>query len=244
MRTMVCTGWNPDGSKQYGRRFLASFDRHWPASVELQVYVETPEPMPRAACRSLWDIPHAREVAGAMQMDERFAGTVPFERWKAKHRKEGYNFRFDARKFWKQILIPGQAAEGLGVGDVLIWLDGDVETIGAVPADFPRNLLGRNGDVAFLGRGEKHSEIGFWAIRINEATRRFLACMARFYTSGGFAHLDEWHSAYVWDQARGLVEMNEVNLTHPRAHGHVWPSSPLARYMRHDKGRRKPGGTR
>lgn len=241
----VCSGWHPAGSVQYGQRFLKSFDRHWPQRVELQVYTERPEPMPRGACRDLWAIPGAREVAQFMDQHPRYAGRNVQPDWKPKDRAAGYNFRFDAAKFWKQILIPQAAAIGLDDDDILIWLDGDVDTTAPVPVTRIVDML-INADVAFLGRSPKHSEIGFWAIRISQNARYFLETIANIYRSGEFVDLAEWHSAFVWDHVRRSFEAGDRlechNLCPPGARGHVWPATELAAYTRHDKGSRKPRG--
>lgn len=241
MTIRVCSGWSPRGREQYGNRFEISFDRWWPQSVELQVYVEKVYPMRRAAERSLWDCEGSTEFAQRHQDNLELAGMQPTSDWKAKDHAKGYNFRFDALKFWKQILIPRQAAKGLEDGDILIWLDGDVETIAPVNIGAIGSLVDKC-DVAFLNRDNKHSEIGFWAIRISPRTLQFLDDMAALYTSDEFLKLREWHSAYIWDHARRMMgpSMLEWHLCHPGASGHVWPKTILARWMRHDKGDRKP----
>ena len=116
-----------------------------------------------------------------------------------------------------------------------------MNTIKRVLLSFIPDLLG-DGDVAFLGREPKHSEIGFWAVRINIKTRSFLADIAETYKSHRFAELKEWHSAYVWDDCRRRAGLKEVNLCAPGARGHVWPATRLQEFTRHDKGARKPGG--
>lgn len=197
--------------------------------------------MPREAARDLWAIPGARECQ-AFFGPAKFHGRVPAPGWKASCRAEGYNYRFDAAKFWKQILIPEAASADMADGDILVWLDGDVETTGPVPLGLIPHLLG-DGELVFLGRQPKHSEIGFWAVRINPATRYFLFCIANTYRTGAVLDLKEWHSAFVWDSVRRDLDLREVNLCPSGARGHVWPISPMGAYTRHDKGKRKPGGT-
>lgn len=236
----VASGWSPSGRISYGDRFEKSFDRYWPAAVELQVYVEKVYPMRRAAERSLWDCEGATEFAERHADNLELSGMLPTALWKPKDHAKGYNFRFDAFKFFRQILIPRQAAKGLAEGDILIWLDGDVETIAPVDTNAIEAMLA-NADVAFLNRGDKHSEIGWWSIRINPRTLQFLDDMAALYTSDEFLKLKEHHSAFIWDHARRMGRsMREWHLSPPGASGHVWPKTILARWTRHDKGSRKP----
>lgn len=242
MRVRVCSGWHPEGHVQYGRRFLASFDRYWPKEVELQVYTEVFEPMAREACRSLWTCPGSRELKEQLGQSARYQGREPFSAWKDKEVRAGYSYRFDAAKFWKQILIPETAATGLDDGDVLIWLDGDVETTAKIPDNFVDLVLPEGLDIAYLGREPKHSEIGFWAVRIDVETRVFLSGLANCYRTGEFKGMSEWHSAYVWDRVRERFNLREHNLCKPGARGHVWPNTILGQWTRHDKGKRKPGG--
>lgn len=235
----VCSGFSPSGSVQYGQRFLASFDKNWPSAVELQVYVEEPLDMPRNACRSLWQVPGAFEFNHRHQDNLAARGKTAQPCWKSKEVAEGYSFRTDAYKFWKQIVIPQQAAVGLPDGAMLIWLDADVETIRPVTAQFFEELM-NGSELCYLGRSNAHSEIGFWAVRMNPMTRRFLAEIAEVYTSDQVFTLREWHSAFVWDYVRTRFSFNERNITPPGMRGHVWPYTPLARFTRHDKGPRKP----
>jgi ADP-ribose pyrophosphatase YjhB (NUDIX family) len=236
----VCSGFSPAGRVQYGERFLRAFDRYWPKEVELQVYVEEPTKMPRDAERSLWAIAEALAFADRHRDNKAAQGLVPQPCWKDKERLNGYSFRTDAYKFWKQILIPQAASADMADGDVLIWLDGDVDTTRDVPLDLPYSLLGA-AEICYLGRSRGHSEIGFWAVRLNPRTRKFLADIALLYTSDLIFNLPEWHSAYAWDSVRKTMvpPMAERNICPGAQAGHVWPYTKLARYMRHDKGPRK-----
>lgn len=239
MRVRVCSGFSPAGRIQYGERFVRTFDQYWPASTELQVYVEEPTPMPRNAERSLWHIPGAAEFHHRHEANLAVQGRVPQPCWKARDVQRGYSFKTDAYKFWKQIMIPLAASNGLNEGDVLVWLDGDVETVAPVPETFVPRLI-EVADVVFLGRAHSHSEIGFWALRMCRDTEGFLRDLALMYRTDRFIHLPEWHSAFVWDHVRASSGLIERNLCGPSARGHVWPLTALARYTRHDKGQRKP----
>lgn len=234
----VCSGFSPHGRLVYGERFLASFHRHWPNPVELQVWVEEPFEMPRRACRLLWDIPGALEFHARHSGNQAAKGLAAQPCWKDREKARGYSFRTDAYKFWKQIVIPEAASQDMADGDILVWLDGDVETTRPVPHGFVPSLLG-DAEVAYLGRARGHSEIGFWAVRLNRRTRRFLHEIALLYTTDEVFRLREWHSAFVWDTVRAASGMVERNLCGKGMVGHVWPHTALARYTRHDKGKRK-----
>lgn len=236
----VCSGFSPAGYREYGRRFLDTFDKHWPAAVDLRVYVEEAVPMPRDACRMLWDIPGARAFYDRHANNAAAQGKVPQPGWKERERQKGYSFRHDAYKFFKQIFIPEAAATDLADGDILVWLDADVVTFKDVPATMVPDLLG-DADVCYLGRDRSHSEIGFWAVRINAKTHWFLTTIAEIYRSDMVFALAETHSAFVWDYARRSACLRERNLT-PGGHGHVWMQSPLRQWTDHLKGGRKGMG--
>jgi hypothetical protein len=123
-------------------------------------------------------------------------------------------------------------------GDVLCWLDADVVTHSAPPAGWIESLLGDE-DVAYLGRAPKHSEIGFWAVRLSEESRRFVQEFADLYATDRLFQLRTWHSAFAWDDARrwaeshGLISARDLT---PGGDGHVWFQSPLKAHLDHLKG--------
>jgi hypothetical protein len=113
-----------------------------------------------------------------------------------------------------------------------------------VPEGFIEGLIsGYHG--AYLGRGAKHSEIGFWCVRLGAATRQLLHRFADLYRSDRLFGLTEWHSAYAWDCVRleweGEGALGLLDLT-PGGHSHVWFQSPLRLYLDHLKGKRKAAG--
>lgn len=252
----VVTGWSPAGWIEYGRRFAESFDRYWPEDVDLVVYGEEPCKLPRGVFRELKEIPGCVEFL--QQHDNPIArGQEPHQdfekKWKLKHHKSGYNFRFDAWKFCRQAFIPFDAFKRwhvqnlTGERELLCWLDGDVVTHSAIPRGFIENLLPENRDVAYLGRGEKHSEIGFQlydvtGLDVGEApVVRMLEIFSEIYRTGEVFKLKEWHSAYVFDEARRRSGVDAHDLT-PGGYGHVWHQSPLRAFTDHLKGKRKAKG--
>jgi hypothetical protein len=237
----VCTGFSPAGYAAYGARFLDSFARWWPPQTGLAVYTEEPVAMARGDGRSLWEVPGARAFWERHKDDPRRRGMEPIREWRAKDRRAGYAWRFDVVRFFKQCLIPAHAAQALPDGAALAWLDADVVTFAPVSPALIDQLLG-GADLVYLGREAYHSEIGFWAVRLNSRSRQFLAHLARLYRSDGILALPEHHSAFAFDHCRRSAQQRKglvaVDLT-PGGRGHVWTQSPLACCLDHLKGERR-----
>lgn len=251
MSLTICTGaWGPK-AKTYLETFLPGAFR-WPAEVNFVVYTDA-LPAGRVTkagadtnvqIRSLNDLRGWEAFMLRHQGDPTKTGREqrPEHSWKPSAVAGGYNFRFDAVGFAGQAFAPEAAATTLPDGDVLCWLDADVVTHGQPPAGFIDKLVG-DADGAYLGRGLKHSEIGFWAVRLCDRTRDFLHAFAEIYRSDRIFELGEWHSAYVWDETRRELArhgrgLNMKDLT-PGGTGHVWHQSPLRLHLDHLKGERK-----
>jgi hypothetical protein len=230
----VVTGFSPKGYGEYGKRFLDTFHKHWHPDIDLRAYVEEPVLMPRGEAWSLWKCDGVKEFIDHHKDDPEKNGRVPNAKWKERHRRFPYNFRFDAVKFCRQCFIPEHAALDMADGDLLVWLDGDVVTEAAPPKGFLDELIGEH-DIVYLGRKGTHSEIGYWSVRLNKRTRMFLHQFAEVWRSDAIFDLPEWHSAYAFDHSRRYIAMYEKNLT-PGGGGHVWLQSPLAKYTDHCKG--------
>lgn len=240
--TAVITGWSPRGFEEYGSRFVETFHRHWPADVSLIAYTEEHVALPRGECRSLWDCAGARDFYERHKDNPVHTGREVNPKWGRKDRRRPYAWRFDSVKWFRQCMIPAAAAAALPDGEVMAWLDADVVTFADVPPAFVEGLLG-DADLVYLGRRAMHSEIGFWAVRLNERTRLFVKLFADAYRLDEVFALDEWHSAFVFDhvRSRGVPNLQVKDLT-PGRRGHVWLESPLVAYTDHLKGARKALG--
>jgi len=240
----VVTGWSPSGYIEYGKKFFEAFDKHWPEDVPLLAYVEEVVPeltSKRRPVRQILisEIPGCKDFLDRHSTSNRAHGRLPLETWKEKERIAGYSYRFDAYKFCKQAFIPLHAASLTTTG-LMCWLDADVVTFSGVPARGIEELLPPGKDLAYLGRGEKHSEIGFQLYRLPGALG-MLGKFASLYDTDEVFQLPEWHSAFVFDHARKTTGVAAHDLT-PRGVGHVWFQSPLGNWMDHLKGKRKTLG--
>lgn len=252
MKLTICTGWSPAGWIEYGRRFAETFAEFWPADVDLVVYGEQRVELPRGEFREL------REIEGCVEFLQRHdnpvaRGRTPRDdlrhRWKPRELDAGYSYRFDAWKFCRQGFIPFDALCRLDlVNDpqLLAWFDADVYTHARIPSGFIEGLLPAGAELAYLGRGEKHSEIGFQLYRVDandaaDRAGRMIDLFRDLYATDEVFSLPEWHSAYVFDTARKRSGVIAHDLT-PGGRGHVWHQSPLRMYTDHLKGDRKAAG--
>lgn len=245
----IVTGWSPKGWTEYARRFYETFEEFWPNQVKLIAYGEErpSRPMPRCEFRSLESIPGCMAFLQRYRGNAQANGREPAASWKARERQAGYSFRFDAWKFCRQGFIPWHAAQTLET-PLMAWLDADVVTYKPVPRGTLEQLLPADKDLAYLGRGAKHSEIGFQLYRLTRERERvtrtyqMLALFKDLYATEAVFDLKEWHSAYCFDHARvvwmGITGGHAHNLT-PQGRSHVWLQSPLQPWMHHDKGDRK-----
>lgn len=245
--TTVVTGWTGRGYDALGEQFGRTFEEYWPSSVPLWCYGDD-SPLHtmftghhEIHLRPLWECAGLADfIARHKDNPEAHGRGSPRPGWREKDRRIGYSWRFDAAKFALQLFVPEAAAKHLPDGEILVWFDADVLTHRDVPEGFIEGLIGDN-DICYLGREPKHSEIGFWAVRLSPLTRAFLSKMPSLYRSDMVFQLREWHSAFVFDAARAMIPMKERNLT-PGGSGHVWHRSPLGRYLDHLKGDRKALG--
>jgi len=222
---------------RYGKQFVKSFNRHWPADVELYIITDKPLPTDRAVQIQLDQVPGYQGFMGQYGESRTAMG------YDAPHQKADPEKRFwknDAVKWAPQGLAPRAALDGMASGDLLCWLDADVMTTAKPPLHWINALLA-GADVACLQRERQHSEIGFWAARIGAGTVTAIKRFAEIYESGDVFELKEWHSGFVFDVAMAAQPDITIRNLSPRGRGHVWPTTPLAQYTVHKKGKIKDG---
>lgn len=239
MTTTVVTGFGPAGYDLYGKNFLKTFDLYWPKNVNVYYYVESPVDSPRGTCLSLWLCDGAHEFFERNKDIAEYCGRAEVKGWREKDRKNGYSFRWDAVKWFRQIVIPNHAAGLMNDGDILAWFDADVVTFKDVPDQFIDKLVGHLWDLVYIGRDKGEPELGFWAVRLNPVTRAFLKAMADCYTSDEVFKLEQYHSGFVFDNKMKVYENllgMKIKSLAPPMNGHIWHCTPLGDYSDHLKG--------
>ena len=207
---------------RYGRKFVETFERHWPDEVELFIITDKVLPTKRATQIMLADV---------------HGYTNFMERWGHK-RKEIYLWKNDAVEWAPQGMAPRAALDGLSDGDILAWFDADVETIKDIPVRWLRRLLGKwsDKDMACLQRSMMPTELGFWCVRINADTRRMVRSFAALYSSGVVFEFPERHSGRVFDIALLACPLRVRNLNAADDRWQPWDKSLLAEFTVHHKG--------
>lgn len=233
MRERVVTLMWGDAFERYGKQFLDTFARHWPAGVELVVVTDYLRGLRRGQEKLL------HNVCGYQAFMARYGADRRAQGYDSRHHRAEPNKRFwraDAVKWAPQGLAPRAAMHGLEDGDILAWFDADVHTTSKVREGWLGELLDGH-DVACLQRQGAHSEIGFWAVRIGPETRRAGDAFANCYATGAVFDLPEQHSAHVFDWAIKGLKVRNLNARGIK--GHPWPASPLAEFTVHKKGKLK-----
>lgn len=236
----ICTGWSPSGWHEYGEDFVRTFRQYAAPDVKLVAYVEESQQLERVEVRQVRAIPGCGEFLERHEADAAARGRAPAPSWKERDQRAGYNWRFDAVKFCRQAFIPDDAAARCET-DHLAWFDGDVRFLAPFDAATVTKLLPVGCAVAYLGRGAKHSEIGFQLYRVPDAAP-LLRAFRFLYSTDQVFQLKEWHSAFAWDHARRLAAGLVGHDLTPGGHGHVWHQSPLRFFSDHLKGDRKAKG--
>ena len=241
MKTTVISGFHPRGYTEYGKGFLRTFDRYWPKEVDLVVYTEEPVDTGHGerniGCRALWSIPGIKDFVDEHSQNLIHTGKEPIAEWSRRDHKAGYAYRHDAVRFCRQLFIPEHASLTLEDGDIMAWLDADVMSFSEVPGGLIQNLLG-DADLVHLGRaGGADTELGFWAVRLNDKSRRFLERLANCCRDNSIFNLRWWHSGFVFDHWLSHARINGLKIKSlTEGHGHVWFDCELGRYTDHLKG--------
>lgn len=233
MAVKVCTSIWGTAWERYGEKFAKSFKEFWEPSIELYVTTSERYKIDNAQQVLLEDIPDYQTFLEKWRSHP----VIPAQRVSAAEK-----FKYDALKWMPQAITPKTALmynPHWENGDILIWTDADSEFYAPVTEDWIEEVLG-GADVAALFRPHRHTEIGFFALRLNDKTRKMMKRFADLFISYDIFKYKEWHSAFAWDIA--LKEQPDIkikNLNTKGGRGHVFPETILAEKIVHSKGELK-----
>lgn len=230
---------------------IDTFERFWPADVDLVVYAERCSPTHTKPNVKILDLeqccPDMQAFKHRHRDNPRARGDAgPDGRYDDKKQ-----FRWDAIRFCHKVYALDHAIKQ-ATGDWLIWLDADSKTHSPVTHDLLAQVCDSATFASYLGRGEKyHSECGWIAYNLHHpCLQAFNQRLVGLYNSDELFNYAEWHDSYLWDtvrrefQSRGEIALKNLN---PLADsegkaGHPFINSVLGTVMDHMKGNRKDRG--
>ena len=234
MAVRVCTSIWGTAWERYGEKFAKSFTNHWDKSIELCLTVDNNYYFDRNTTQIYLDeTPEYVEFMDKWTSNPMYPEDMTgdaFSKWK-----------HDIVKWTPQAITPKVALDNNPHwidGDILIWTDADSEFYSDVDEAWVERVLDGK-EVAALFRPTRHTEIGFFVLRLNENTRNFMNRWAELFTTYEIIDYEEWHSGYAWDIAIKEFDLTLKNLNNTGSNGHPFPDSILAEKIRHDKGHLK-----
>lgn len=248
----VFTSFSQDGYELYGRRFMETFEKHWPAEVGLSIYHEWddfPEDLPAGTDKRIRYFRHVDQVDGLKPFLDAVSHFPLLRGEQTTEKGQVYNIQTDARMA-RKTFIEADAAERHG-GKVF-WVDADVITHADVPEDFLDEVLPDDKMCCYLGREKVYTESGFLGYNTDHGMcEPFLRLYRGLFESGAFLTLQGFHDCWAFDAARRGVEDAGHDIFHNLGAGvdpgpglQVFLNQPLlGKYLDHLKGARK-GKTR
>jgi hypothetical protein len=249
MKYTVVTTFNAEGLKQYGQRMIDTFEKFWPAEVDLMVCAENCQPnitRPNTHVYNLLKLSNSLNTFLARHQNNPKA-----------HGKDGppevfnpnKSFRWDAVRFSYKIYSISLVANYTSSG-WLIWLDADTCTHSTISLADLERLCPNDAMISYLGRGERyHSECGWVGYNLDHPqTRNFITELTGMYNQDRIFELQEWHDSYVWDVVRRRYHTDNqfynlnTTIQKPGLAGHPFINSDLGKFMDHMKGARKHTG--
>lgn len=228
---MAVTSFGAKGFETYGREGLASFVKHWPGTIT--VYYENTIPEFPKSDKIIWrnlydDLALVRVLAWARGSPV-LQGVMP---------DGGHNYNNDLYKFCRKVFaVTDVAKEFKGL---MFWLDADVRLHADVPAPFLNKLLD-GVYTCYMGRKRYHPECSFVGYDTrHELSANFMDHFRWVYTSGSVLSLKGFHDCWAYDYCLDKTGVPARNLTpNGKLIEDVMPTTKLAKYMVHLKGRAK-----
>jgi hypothetical protein len=249
MKYTVITTFNAAGLETYGQKMIDTFEKYWPANVDLIVFTENCQPRVTRANTTVVDLLSAS--GDLREFIERHRDN-PLAHGKAGP-PDVFNpkkqFRWDAVRFCYKVFAKSLAADMIDSG-WMIWVDADTVTHTPVSMQFLNSVCPNKFMISYLGRGEKyHSECGWVAYNLDAPEcRQFVRDFVNMYNRDDIFQQREWHDSYIFDvlrkQFQDRCRFHNLNPSHDDKGlaGHPFINSELGKHMDHVKGDRKVQG--
>lgn len=246
----VCTTFNNNGYKQYGRKMIETFILNWPTEVDLYVYAEDCSVDISAPNVYIFD---SHKVNSDLVSFKNKWRSVPKANGDVSSitslcdRKDSHkSFKWDAIRFSNKVYSVVLCSKTIDA-NALLWMDADVVCHSRITVDDLERLCPSTVDIAFLGRERKFSECGLYYINLDsELAHSFLNRFQYFYDNAetGIFTLSEWHDSFIFDHVRHQFPLKELNWSKGliKGEGHPLINCEWGKYLDHLKGKRKESG--
>lgn len=221
MNYKIVTTLGPGGWELYGKRFVDSFAKFWPANVELEIYTHHLDVLPQ----------HPRATFVPLDNTDGFKKIVKLLGVEAKD-GPSLNYAFKA------------VALSLAVTPSINWvgfLDADTETMRPVDAELLAKIFDESYDLTYLWRKSVRESEGSW-FAINLQTRAGASLLADYcglYETGEAFKLKKAHDNAVLDHISLIHRAHNLrvgNLSEGALGLDAFHQSPLGAYLIHYKG--------
>jgi len=249
MKYTVITTFNEPGYKQYGQRMIQTFLQNWPQEVTLVVYAEDctiAETAPNLVIHGIAVADALTTFKAVWQDIPRANGDVSDDPVRNKRKDSSKGFKWNAVRFAHKVYSIFHCARAIST-DWLIWMDADTVCHSPITlADLDR-LCPPDRDLCFLGRKDKYTECGLYAMNLGRpAVKTFLQLFQRYYDDAehGIFTLEEWHDSFVFDAVRKQCNLVELDWSGHliTGEGHPLINCEWGAYLDHLKGARKDQG--
>lgn len=250
MKYTVVTTFNADGYNRYGQRMIQTFLQNWPSDIQLVVYAEdcaVAESAPNLAVHDLAVaspelVKFKQQWAGVPRAN----GDVSTDPVRSRRKDSGKGFKWDAVRFSHKVYAIFAAARTYNT-DWLIWMDADMVCHSPIGTEFLDRMCASDKDICFLGRANKYTECGLYAMNLrSKSTARFLEVFQQYYDDAeqGIFRLMEWHDSFVFDHVRKIVSLQGLDWSSHliTGEGHPLINTEWGAYLDHLKGDRKSLG--
>jgi hypothetical protein len=244
----VVTTFHQPGYVTYGKRMINTFLQNWPVEVNLYVYAEDCAVEESASNLHVLNLHHVSpelvEFKQQWSTDPRATGKQASGPADQKGKQPGIGFKWDAVRFSHKVYSIFHAAKNCNT-EWLIWMDADTVCHSPISIDQLDRFC--QGDLCFLGRKNKYTECGLYAMNLSsKSCQEFLNKFQEYYDNAetGIFTLSEWHDSFVFDAVRTQVPMIELNWAQGliKGEGHPLINSEWGAYLDHLKGKRKDAG--
>jgi hypothetical protein len=249
MKYTVITTFNADGYAKYGQRMIQTFLKTWPKEVTLIVYAEdcvVTETASNLVIKNINIVDALTVFKKAWQHVPKANGNVMDDPVRSKRKDAGKGFKWDAVRFAHKVYSIFHCAKNTPT-DWLIWMDADTVCHSPITLKDIEKLCPATIDLCFLGRRDKYTECGLYAMNLlSLRTRDFLTQFQKYYDNAeqGIFTLAEWHDSFVFDAVRKHLPLQEFDWSGHliTGEGHPLINSKWGAWLDHLKGDRKTLG--